>query len=74
MSREAFAIAEGRQWIPAGPIVGPANGAGLLREERGFHAYIELMQNPVGLRLHVGWTGALIQKLVNAVAVFNTTP
>lgn len=74
--REAFALAEGINLVPTGNISAMANGnpLQLIAETRGWAAYVELIGNPIGLRLHVMWTGLLIQKMVNGVMVFNTTP
>lgn len=74
--RECFAMAQGRAWIPNGLITSMATGkpSSLLTEVRGWYAYLELITNPIGLRLHVGWHGTLIQKRRRSVLVFNATP
>lgn len=75
MDRQVFAVAEGRVWVPAGPVFGDAAGsAGMLREARGFYAYAELVPNPIGIRIHVGWKGLYILKMPNAALAFDTTP
>jgi len=74
--REVFALAEGLNLVPTGNISAMANGnpLQLIAEVRGWAAYVELIANPIGLRLHVMWTGLLIQKMVNGVMVFDATP
>ena len=74
--RDVFAIAEGIQGIPTGMIskLGTAGFDSLIAEVRGWYAYLELILNPIGLRLHVGWCGMLIQKMQKGVLVFNMTP
>lgn len=73
---ECFAIAEGRVGIPNGLLTSMAVGqlSSLIAEVRGWAAYLELLMNPVGVRLHVEWHGNLIQKRRRAVLVYNTTP
>ena len=75
MDRSVFAHAEGRCFIPAGPVYSEASGANaMLREVRGFYAYAELISNPIGIRVYVGWKGLYILKMPNAVLAFDTTP
>lgn len=73
---ECFGQALGRVFVPNGLITSLAVGtpAGLFSELRGWYAYLELLMNPIGLRLHVGWHGSLVQRRRNAVMVYNTTP
>lgn len=73
---EAFAQVEGRVFIPTGAITSAAvgNPLSLIAEARGWAAYLELLTNPVGLRLHVVWHGSFVQKQRLAVMVYNTTP
>ena len=75
MDRQHFAYAEGRVFCPAGPVFGDA-GAGdqLLTEMRGMYAYAELVTNPIGIRVYVGWKGLYILKTPNAVLSYDTTP
>lgn len=74
--KECFAMAEGRVFIPNGLITSMAvgNPASLISEVRGWAAWLELILNPVGLRLHVAWHGNFIQKRRRAVLVYNPTP
>ena len=74
--RETFALAEGINLVPTGSISAMANGnpLQLIAQTRGWAAYVEFVGNPIGLRLHVRWTGLLILKAVDGVTVFNTTP
>lgn len=73
---DCFAQAQGRVFVPTGAITSAATGNpfSLLAESRGWAAYLELLMNPVGLRLHVVWHGNFIQKQRSSVLVFNTTP
>lgn len=73
---QAFATVEGRAWIPTGSIAKAALGSAfsLMAEVRGFGAYLELIMNPIGLRLHAFWIGSLVQKEEGAVLVFDPTP
>lgn len=73
---EVFGHAQGRLWIPTGSITSLATGSfsALLTEVRGWAAWLELITNPVGIRVHVAWNGNFIQKQRGAVQVFNTTP
>jgi hypothetical protein len=75
-NRECFAMAEGWQFVPNGPIAGPVQGApgNLFSKVKGFGAYVTLETAPVGLRLHVFWCGNLVQKTPNAVMVFDSVP
>jgi hypothetical protein len=75
-SGDVFAVAEGVQYVPAGPMVGDVLGApgNVLRPIRGMGAYVELTMAPVGLRLYVFWTGCLVQKYPNAVGVVDASP
>jgi hypothetical protein len=76
--RDAFAQAEGVNLVPTGPISAMLAGGSaiskLIATTRGWAAYVELIGNPIGIRLHVRWTGLLVQKIVDGVTVFNTTP
>lgn len=74
--QECFAIAEGRVGIPNGLLTSMAVGqlSSLIAEVRGWAAYLELLTNPIGVRLHVEWHGNLIQKRRRAVLAYNTTP
>lgn len=74
---DTFQQALGRVFVPTGPIgAALANGSplGLITEQRGWSVYVELITNPIGLRLHVVWHGCLLHKQQKAVMVFNTTP
>lgn len=73
---ECFAQVEGRVFMPAGLLSTMAVGSpsSLIVEARGWYAYLELILNPVGIRLHVGWHGNFVQKRRGCVLVFNTTP
>jgi hypothetical protein len=73
---ECFAIAEGRVFLPNGLITSMALGSpsSLITEARGWGAYLELITNPIGLRLHVVWHGNLIQKRRGAAHVFDVIP
>lgn len=75
-SQECFGMVEGLQFVPTGPVAGQVVGSpgNLFRPQRGFGAYVELTTAPVGLRLHVFWTGYLVQKMPNAVGVMDTSP
>lgn len=73
--REAFAFAEGRMFVPSGVVAsGVAGATGMMKEVRGFGAYVELMTNPIGLRLHVLMRFQLIQKIQKAACAFDSTP
>lgn len=73
--RGVLAMAEGRSHIPAGPVFSGAEAAlSMFREVRGMWAYAEIISNPPGIRIHVGWRGLPIVKLVNGVMVFDVTP
>ncbi|HYE92705.1 MAG TPA: hypothetical protein VEA38_16870 [Terriglobales bacterium] len=74
--RECFALAEGIQLIPTGAIASLATGNpfSLIAETRGWFAYLELITNPIGVRLHVGYCGLPIQKVQKSVLVFNAIP
>jgi hypothetical protein len=76
MSPECFAIAEGVTYAPVGPIAGDLAAApeNLFRQIRGFGAYVTLETKPVGIRLHVVWSGMLVQKVQKAVGVFDASP
>lgn len=76
MSYDAFGLVEGTNYVPTGVTHGEVVGApdNLVRAIRGMGAYAEVTKAPVGIRLHVFWVGAFVQKLVNAVGVYNTTP
>lgn len=73
---DVFAMAEGIQGIPTGLIskMGTQGFEALIAEVRGWFAYLELIMNPIGLRLHVGWCGMLIQTMQKGVLVFNMSP
>lgn len=74
--REVLAVAEGRCFIPAGPIFGDASTgspSSMLKETRGFWSYAELTTNPVGIRIHAGWRGLPIIKEQNSIMNFTTT-
>lgn len=73
---QCFAMALGEAIVPSGPISALVGGnpLNLLTRQRGFCAWVELITNPIGLRLHVEWHGMLIQKVRNAVCRYNTTP
>ena len=73
-SSQVFAVAEGVQYVPTGQMVGDVLGApgNLIRAVRGLGAYVELTTAPVGIRLHVFWTGCLVQLMPNAVMVFDS--
>lgn len=74
--REVFAMAEGINLVPTGAITALARGnpLGLIAEMRGWAAWVELIMNPLGFRLHLQWTGLLIQKAIDNVMVYNATP
>lgn len=81
--QECFAQVQGRVFVPTGPIsaaVGSVNGGSgpspfqLLSEQRGWAVWLELIMNPVGVRLHAAWHGDFVQKYQGAVMVYNTTP
>lgn len=74
--RDSFLMAEGVQPVPTGAIssLGVAGATALIAEVTGFGAYVELISNPLGFRLHGFWCGLLVQKGVDHVLVFNTTP
>lgn len=74
--QQCFAMALGEAIVPSGPISALVGGnpLNLLTRQRGFVAWVELITNPIGLRLHVEWHGMMIQKVRNAVARYNTTP
>lgn len=79
MWMDSFALVEGLQGVPTGQItrmatLGSANVDGLINETYGWAAYLEVIGNPLGFRLHVTWCGMLVQKGVKHVLVFNTTP
>lgn len=76
MWHDSFMMAEGVQPVPTGAIssLGVPGATSLIAEVSGFGAYVELMMNPIGFRLHGFWCGLLVQKGVSHVAVFNTTP
>ena len=73
---QAFAMAEGRAWVPTGSIASAAlgNAFSLMAEVRGWGTYLELIMNPIGLRLHTFWIGNFVQKEEGAVLVFDPTP
>lgn len=73
---DAFAMAQGINLVPTGAISSMAVGSplSLIAIVRGWFAYLELITNPIGLRLHVGYTCLPIQKRQKGVLVFNTTP
>lgn len=73
---ECFATVEGRVFVPSGAITSAAvgNPLSLITESRGWASYLELVANPIGLRLHVAWHGSFVQKQRAAVLVYNTTP
>ncbi len=74
---EVFTMAEGIQGIPTGMIskLGTAGFESLIAEVRGWYAFVSLIQgDPIGIRLHVGWCGMLIQKMQKGVLVFNMSP
>lgn len=68
---EAFALVSGVQFVPNGPA-GLMNAQAGYSQVRGFGSYVTLETDPVGLRLHVFWTGMLVQKMVNGVMVYDT--
>ncbi len=50
--------AEGKVYVPSGPIFGSTQGAtGLIREMRGSYAYAEVRTDPMGVRVYAGWHG-----------------
>jgi hypothetical protein len=73
---EAFAHVEGLNVVPTGLISSLAVGSpmALMTTQRGWAAWLELRTNPMGLRLHVQWTGSFVQKAVSAALILNTTP
>lgn len=74
--RECFAQVEGRVFVPSGAITSAAvgNPLSLIAEARGWAAYLELITNPIGLRLHVAWHGNFVHKRRRAALRYNTTP
>jgi len=56
--RRVLGWAEGPVFLPAGPLVAPADDAlSLVLQGRGHYAYARLHGNPAGIRLYVGWYG-----------------
>ena len=76
MSQDVFGLVEGVEFIPAdiefSNVVG--NPESMFTTQRGYYAFIERTTDPVGLRLHSGWVGYLVQKRPKAVAVVDTSP
>lgn len=73
---EAFAQVEGAQYVPTGAITSMATGdpLSLISEVRGWGAYLELVMNPIGLKLHVFWAGNFVHLVQKACLVYDTTP
>lgn len=72
---ECFAIAEGVEFVPTGPIATGdviASPSSLIRAQRGWFSYVTLETKPMGLRLHVGRVFQLVQKMPKAVLVFDS--
>lgn len=56
--RRVLGWAEGRVFVPAGSVFSEASQAkSLVREARGYYAYAKLRDDPVGIRIYVGWYG-----------------
>src|SRR5690606_37933429 len=73
---DCFAQALGRVFVPNGLITSPAVGrpSELISESRGWYAYLQLLQDPIGLRLHVGWHGCFVHRRRFSAMAYNTTP
>lgn len=72
---QVFGWAEGRVFVPAGPVFGSTAGAvGLVRELRGSYAYAELRTDPVGVRVYAGWYGLPVILNPSAVLKFKVVP
>lgn len=73
---ESFMVAEGVQPVPTGAIssLGVQGATSLIAEVSGYGAYVELIMNPLGFRLHGFWCGLLVQKGVDHVMVFDLVP
>lgn len=71
---DCFAIAEGVEYVPFGSEnVGEviANPSAVIKTMRGWFAYVTVEKAPVGLRLHVGRTFQLVQKMPKSVLVYD---
>jgi len=56
--KKVLGWAEGPVFVPLGPVVAPAAQAlSLVAETRGHYAYARLRDDPLGIRLYVGWYG-----------------
>ncbi|MBL4850207.1 MAG: major capsid protein [Planctomycetes bacterium] len=56
--RKVLGWAEGTVLVPSGDVFAPAESAlGMVREARGHYAYARLRDDPIGIRLYVGWYG-----------------
>lgn len=73
---EAFCMGEGWEIVPAGPAFStpgsPQSVDQLLIPIQGYWAYVEVVTNPVLIRLHAGYRFLPIQKIPNAVAHVST--
>lgn len=75
MWSEAFAMGEGYEVVPAGPafaLGGPEAVGQLLIPIQGHWCYVEVVTNPVLIRLHCGYKCLPIQKIPNAVMAFDS--
>ncbi|MGE0713694.1 MAG: major capsid protein [Planctomycetota bacterium] len=64
--------AEGKVYVPAGPVYGDAARAtSMIREMRGSYAYAEVRTDPMGIRIYAGWHGLPVVLNPNAVMVFD---
>lgn len=75
--KQCYGWAEGKVYVPAfngSWVTGVAGATKMIQEVTGFYAYVELLTNPVGLRLHVGMRFLPYQKVVNATMPFTTAP
>ena len=69
---EVLGWAEGKVFVPGGPVYGDAARAlGMIREMRGSYAYAEVRTDPMGIRIYDGWHGLPVVLNPNAVMVFD---
>lgn len=73
---ECFTMAEGRNFVPSGPVssLAAGNALSLIAETRGWAVWVSLEHNPMRLVLHCKWTGNLVHTTQNAACRLNTTP
>ncbi len=64
--------AEGKVFVPGGPVYGDAARAtSMIRELRGSYAYAEVRTDPMGVRIYAGWHGLPVVLNPNAVMVYD---